>query len=1329
MKKLRGILAVLLSMALFLAAACPAGAEDDPLIAEVAPDEVIMAEQAEPPIEDVGIALDDLLQESAFEEEAGAGADLEALLAQPTGSDLSDFVVKEAPPMAQSDADGALSVCEGSDLHLVEEAAGAASSDGFVVENGVLVEYKGGGWDIVIPGNVTSIDEKAFSRCRSVSAIQAGANATIGLINLTSVTIPGSVTYIHPSAFSTCNKATFKVEKGSYAEQYCIDNGLNYKTVEPVVEHTLSGILRKGDGWKLLWNIDGGTFLNGIMTGAKLSLSVSGSNADFGTIMTYNEMDEDNSPWLDEDNGISKDSFAHISISGTASNPLYLITNMFKGYCNVVDVSMDCVEQIGSYAFSSCNSLKTVNGFDIYLHVIESGAFKDCSLLEDITYDRDGTITTPNNLTIIGEEAFKNTALENITLHPSVTSIGADAFSGCPNLRIYCLRNTVAHQYAEANNISYRFMPFFKPYDSWGFSNSYTFFGSKSENYYMNDRDRAKFEENQDAGGREALAGYINDSWGGSCYGMTATSIFCKNGLISPSDIQSGAAHLHDITKTNNDDVESFINFYQMTQFCNGHKDAKFAFGQLSVQQQVERVCTLAEKANDGEGPFFMEIRMKNGGQHAIVGYGMESDNFNMNGKRYDTKILIYDCSYPDHDSAMYCNRGSSEFCFVDWNVIKLVYIGSNVEEISPIFTNNVRRRLATHIKYTSGMEFSLTMQGKGTTAINDDTFDAEKGIFVNGITDGDSDIRLLNFMNEKNDFSIQPVGNADFTYYSPSGLYDIEAGKAKGISFTSNGAMSMTDVTGDYKVSLVVDESNSSTPWTKTRISGKNSDISISQTNAGLLVSSNDLPNVSIVAVNDSGETPVDLNTDQNTVLLTGSASSEKPAPIAYEDKDGDGVFETPVSNGKADNVITALSFDRKEITLTPGASWTAVVNIEPETAKDTALAWTSSDSSTVSVKDGVITAHKAGKATVYVAPASDTSKQATIEVYVENPTVPVRQVTLPQATVELIAGNNCYMPATVLPEDATDKGLVYSSSNTAVAAYNDGMIDAIAPGTAVITAASAADYSKSASCTVTVVEKIPQKDVAKKGKNGTVNWIVGGKLQLLPTFATDEGYAVTGYKSSKPRVATVDANGLVTAVGEGKAKITITTSSKKRKATITVKITDPNKPTGVTISQGKAITIAMGTPLQLTAALVPFAAQSGLTWKSSKTKVATVDENGLVTPVREGKTKITVTTRNKKKATITVTVVDPFKPTSVSLNYSGTVTLKVGETLQLKATMAPAEAQSGLGWSSSKKKVASIAVAGDECTVTALKKGTARITVQTWNKKKAVIKVVVVK
>ena len=256
--------------------------------------------------------------------------------------------------------------------------------------------------------------------------------------------------------------------------------------------------------------------------------------------------------------------------------------------------------------------------------------------------------------------------------------------------------------------------------------------------------------------------------------------------------------------------------------------------------------------------------------------------------------------------------------------------------------------------------------------------------------------------------------------------------------------------------------------------------------------------------------------------------------------------------------------------------------------------------------------------------------------------------------------------------------------------------------------------------------IPALPMREavLARAKSNGSVTVPLGEPLRLVPQFAAANGWTVTGCASGKPKVAVVDAGGIVTPVSEGKAKITVTTANKK-KATITIRVVDPYKPTGVGIIQGKAITLTVGQPVQLYAALAPATARATLSWKSSKPAVASVDAGGWVVPLGEGKAKITVTTHNRKKATIAVTVVDPNKPLGIGISQGKAITLKVGEGLQLWPVMNPATAQSALTWKSGKAAVAAVDANGY---VAALKKGKAKITVTTYNKKKATITVNVV-
>ena len=231
------------------------------------------------------------------------------------------------------------------------------------------------------------------------------------------------------------------------------------------------------------------------------------------------------------------------------------------------------------------------------------------------------------------------------------------------------------------------------------------------------------------------------------------------------------------------------------------------------------------------------------------------------------------------------------------------------------------------------------------------------------------------------------------------------------------------------------------------------------------------------------------------------------------------------------------------------------------------------------------------------------------------------------------------------------------------------------------------------------------------------------GETYQLEPIIDADETTVFT-YSSSKKTVATVDENGLITAVGEGSATITVKSHNNK-KATIKITVVDPYAPTGVELDQSGTVNLGLGYDLQLTAVLKPATAESELKWKSSSTKVATVDENGLVTGIKTGTATITVETYNGKKDTVKIKVVDPKVVSAVVLDQSGTVTVGIGEILSLNAEVQPSTAETTLSWKSSSTKVATVDEDGN---VEGVKTGTATITVSSKNGKKDTVKVKVI-
>ena len=206
-----------------------------------------------------------------------------------------------------------------------------------------------------------------------------------------------------------------------------------------------------------------------------------------------------------------------------------------------------------------------------------------------------------------------------------------------------------------------------------------------------------------------------------------------------------------------------------------------------------------------------------------------------------------------------------------------------------------------------------------------------------------------------------------------------------------------------------------------------------------------------------------------------------------------------------------------------------------------------------------------------------------------------------------------------------------------------------------------------------------------------------------------------VVTWTSSNPDVATVDANGLVTAIAAGEA--TITASSGDVDATCAIVVTNgENLITGIEIEADKT-EVKVGNTAQITADVklqdanaVVTDSVTTITYKSSDEKVVTVDKDGKVTAVAPGKATITATVgQNNYSDTVEITV--PAVPATKLEASVEKTELNAGDSVQIKATVAPTDTTDVITYESSNGAVLVVDANGK---VSAVKAGTATVTVK---------------
>ncbi len=299
---------------------------------------------------------------------------------------------------------------------------------------------------------------------------------------------------------------------------------------------------------------------------------------------------------------------------------------------------------------------------------------------------------------------------------------------------------------------------------------------------------------------------------------------------------------------------------------------------------------------------------------------------------------------------------------------------------------------------------------------------------------------------------------------------------------------------------------------------------------------------------------------------------------------------------------------------------------------------------------------------------------KDITLEAYWNS-----NSIELKSTSISLVVGLEKKLEILSLPDGITKENLVYSSSDESIVTVDEnGNLNALTIGTVTITIKSK-DGKYTAKCTVNVMDE----EIESISIDGDSTVTVGNSIQLTVTFNPSNATSKKlTWKSSDTSIATIDENGNVKGLNVGTVTITVTTTNGKeatKEITVTARPTYQNnnsggfenqsgnqnqnqngnqnqnenqgggsntpKPPKIVEPSGVIITgeneVYIGDIIQLSATVSPNnATNKNVTWNSSDTSIATVDENGKVTGVNAGTVIITVTTANGKTSTYEVKV-----------------------------------------------------------------------------------------
>ena len=414
-------------------------------------------------------------------------------------------------------------------------------------------------------------------------------------------------------------------------------------------------------------------------------------------------------------------------------------------------------------------------------------------------------------------------------------------------------------------------------------------------------------------------------------------------------------------------------------------------------------------------------------------------------------------------------------------------------------------------------------------------------------------------------------------------------------------------------------------------------------------------------------------------------------------------------IENSIDPNEVSSISLNKSSISLLKGDSDKITATVLPATAYNKKIEWSSTNASVATVDaDGVVTAVGPGNAKI-IAKTVDGGYTVTCSV---NVIALVESISIDQDELQIWNGESTVLAASVLPTNATNKDVNWSSSNKSVATVdNTGKITALSGGTTTITATAADGTGVAASCNVTVLQHVTSLSLSSKslsmctGESHTITTTV------IPSNAANKNFTVASSDKTVATATKVDNSILIKSVGPGNA--TITAESEDGGFTASCSVDVKQILVGVEMNTTSEVLYVDDTK-QLSATFTPSnATNKTLVWSSSNTDVATVDESGLVTAVSPGSATILATAQDGSGLVASCEVTVKQYVSSISLSKNS-LTAYTGISETLSVNFLPSNATNkNFSVVSSDESIATVAKSGQNITLQPLGIGNTTITV----------------
>ncbi len=400
----------------------------------------------------------------------------------------------------------------------------------------------------------------------------------------------------------------------------------------------------------------------------------------------------------------------------------------------------------------------------------------------------------------------------------------------------------------------------------------------------------------------------------------------------------------------------------------------------------------------------------------------------------------------------------------------------------------------------------------------------------------------------------------------------------------------------------------------------------------------------------------------------------------------------------------------DGQVIVLQAGKTATLKADCVPSDASSKKVTYTSSDEAVMKITGTTMKAVAGGECELTV--ASEQNPEVT-EIWHVLVIPPVKKIAVTAHATTVNVGESLQAEASCEPASATIQTVTWSSRSPQTAVVDEnGVVTALKKGRAEIVATAADGSGKTGSLTVQVAQ--PPTSVSME--TPALNLIAGERgqlrVQVLPSDTNDK---TVSWYSTDSTVATVDANGRVTAVGRGECQIiAVSRANSALSAEATVNVIQ--RVTSISFLES-SITVPVGDSYQLSWLVQPSDATiPDVSFSSNAPRKVSVDADGVIRGLAQGSATITATAvdGSNKKGQIKVRVTQPVE--GVSIQYQ-VYHIQLEGALNIKALLEPSNADNtACDWSLGDPSLATLRSSGKNvASVTGVHRGTTTITART--------------